>query len=109
MKGQLGFIININFHRLKGTNLTVNHVRVHPQANEIHNEMNDEYRSLESQFFPFVFVSLLAKQVPWTLDTCTKRKWQQQTENTPKIILTPPRQRKRTPNSGKPISNTSIY
>jgi hypothetical protein len=36
--------------------------------------MNDEYRSLESQFFPFVFVSLLAKQVPWTLDTCTQRK-----------------------------------
>jgi hypothetical protein len=65
MKGQLGFIININFHRLKGTNLTGNHVSVHPQANEIQNEMNDEYRSLESQFFfPFVFVSLLAKFRP---------------------------------------------
>jgi hypothetical protein len=71
--------------------------------------MNDEYRSLESQFFPFVFVSLLAKQVPWTLDTCTQRKWQQQTENTPKIILNPPRQRKRTPNTVESPYPTLAY
>ena len=50
MKGQLGLIININFHRLKGTNVTVNHIRELPQANGIQYEMNYGWTSLGLRF-----------------------------------------------------------
>lgn len=49
MQGQLGLVININFHWLKGTNGTVNHIRAFPQANGIQNEINDGCTSTESR------------------------------------------------------------
>ena len=48
MKGQLGLVININFHRLKGTNVTVKHIRSLLQGKY---EMNDGRTSLESRFW----------------------------------------------------------
>jgi len=64
---------------------------------------------LNHSFFPFVFVSLLAKQVPWTLDTCPQRKMAATNRKYPKIILNPPRQRKRTPNTVESPYPTLAY
>ena len=57
MKGQLGLIININFHRLKGTNVTVNHIRELPQANGIQYEMNYGCTSPELRFWSICLAS----------------------------------------------------
>lgn len=46
MQSQLCLIINIYFHRLKGRNVTVNHIRGLPHANSIQNEMNDDAHPL---------------------------------------------------------------
>jgi hypothetical protein len=58
MEGQLGFIIDVNFHWLKGTNVTVNHIRSLREANAIQKEMIDGFASLQSRFRSIWIVSL---------------------------------------------------
>lgn len=56
MKSQLGLVVNINFHGLKGTNVTVNHIKNRPEVNGIQYEMNDGCTSLDSFHLVYLFV-----------------------------------------------------